>query len=47
MWRTSGPQRVYNPMGEVLDGSGSNANVVCIAMVVIGDDRGGWLVGLV
>jgi hypothetical protein len=26
---------------EVLDGSGSNANVICIAMVIVCDDSGG------
>ncbi len=32
---------------EVLDGSGSNAIVICISMVIVGDDSEGWLVGLV
>ena len=32
---------------EVLDRPGRDANVICVAMVVVGDDCGGRFVGLV
>ena len=32
---------------EVLDIPGSDDDVICVAMVVVGDDRGGRFVGLV
>ena len=39
--------QVFELNFEVLDRSGRDANVVCVTMIVVGDDCGGRFLGLV